>query len=76
VDRISCLAFILYQSSKSQDIKKLAIELLNGDVSLREIKMDIRYKSQMMEAELVLKKNELDRKKVQEFVENFMLIEV
>jgi hypothetical protein len=76
VDKISCLAFILYQSSKSQDIKKLAIDLLNGDVSLHELKMDIRSKSQMMEAELVLKKNELDRNKVQEFVENFMLIEV
>jgi hypothetical protein len=76
VDKISCLAFILYQSSKSQDIKKLAIDLLNGDVSLRELKMDIRYKTQMMEAELILKKNELDRNKVQEFVENYMLIEV
>ncbi|HJV18128.1 MAG TPA: hypothetical protein VJ546_12280, partial [Bacillales bacterium] len=71
MDKISCLAFVLYQSSKSQEIKQLAIDLLNGDVSLRELKMDIRSKSQMMEAELVLKKNELDRNKVQEFVENY-----
>lgn len=76
MDKISCLAFVLYQSSKSQEIKQLAIDLLNGDVSLRELKMDIRSKSQMMEAELVLKKNELDRNKVQEFVENYLLIEV
>jgi hypothetical protein len=76
VDKISCLAFILYQSSKSNELKDMAIQLLNGDVTLRDLKMNITFQSQIIHAEFLLKKNQFDRNKVQEFVEEFMLIEV
>jgi hypothetical protein len=76
VDKISCLAFILYQSSKSDEVKKIAIQLLNGDVTLRELRKNFHLKPQLIKAESILKKNQFERNKVQDFVERFMLIEV
>lgn len=76
MDKISCLAFILYQSSKSQEIKDISIQLLNGDVTLRNLKRNVTFQSQIMHAELLLKRNQFDRSQVQEFVEEYMLIEV
>jgi hypothetical protein len=76
VDKISCLAFILYQSSKSDEVKKIAIQLLNGDVTLRELRKNDHFKPQLIKAESILKKNQFERNNVTEFVERFMLIEV
>jgi hypothetical protein len=76
VDKISCLAFILYQSSESQGVKKRAIQLLNGDVTIRELKMNLDFQSLISHAEFLLKKNEFDRNKVQKFIEQYMLVEI
>jgi hypothetical protein len=75
VDKISCLAFILYQSSKGQVIKEKAIQLLNGDVTLRELKRNCAIQPHLVIAEGLLKKNKIDRNQVQAFIEEFMLIE-
>ncbi|WML44795.1 hypothetical protein [Neobacillus sp. PS3-40] len=75
MDKISCLAFILYQSSKSQEIKEKAIQLLNGDITLRELKRNCTIQPHLVIAEGLLKKNKIDKNQVQEFIEEFMLIE-
>ncbi|MDP4084175.1 MAG: hypothetical protein Q8934_06120 [Bacillota bacterium] len=74
MDKVTCLAYILYQSSKNQIVKDKAIELLNGDVTLNELKKSLQpYFSQ---AEFQMNKNQYDKNSVQEFAEKFMLLEV
>lgn len=76
MDKVTCIAFLLYHSSKSQDIKEKAILLLNGDVSLHDLKRNVSTQSHIVMAESLLKKNNIDKTKVQNFAEEFMLIEV
>lgn len=47
MDRISYISYILYQSH-NEKIKKWAIELLNGEITLKEVKA----KSPVAEAEI------------------------
>jgi hypothetical protein len=76
VDKVTCIAFLLYQSSTSQDIKEKAIQLLNGDVSIRDLKKNSLLQPHLVLAESMFKKNKINRDQVQVFVEEFMLIEV
>jgi hypothetical protein len=76
VDKVTCIAFLLYQSSKSQDIREKAIQLLNGDVSIRDLKRNIKTQTYLLTAETQLRKNRIDKILVQQFVEEFMLVEV
>jgi hypothetical protein len=76
LDKVTCIAFLLYQSSNSQDIKEKAIQLLNGDVSIRDLKKNNSVQSYLVVAESFYKKKKLDPLKIQLFVEEFMLIEV
>lgn len=76
MDKVTCIAFLLYQSSNSQDIKEKAIQLLNGDVSIRDLKKNNSVQSHLVVAESFYKKKKLDPLKIQLFVEEFMLIEV
>jgi len=76
MDKVSCIAFLLYNSSKNQDIKEKAIQLLNGDVSIRDLKRNTLIQSYLVVAESHLKKNKIDKKQVQVFVEEFLAIEV
>lgn len=76
MDKVTCLAFLLYHSSKSQDIREKAIQLLNGDVSLRDLKRIVAVQPHLVVAESLLKKNQLDKNQIQCFAEEFMLIEV
>jgi hypothetical protein len=76
LDKVTCIAFLLYQSSNNQDIKEKAIQLLNGDVSIRDLKKNISVQNHLILAESMYKKNKMNRDKVQLFVEEFMLIEV
>ena len=76
MDKVTCIAFLLYHSSKSQDIREKAIQLLNGDVSLRDLKRNVSMQAHVLGAESVLKKNIIDKTQVQNFAEEFMLIEV
>ncbi len=76
VDKVTCIAFLLYHSSKSQDIKEKAIQLLNGDVSIRDLKRNASIQAQLVLAESMLRKNNVDKHKVQLFAEEFLLLEV
>lgn len=76
VDKVTCIAYLLYKSSKNQDIKERAIQLLNGDVSIRDLKRNVSIHAHLVIAESLLKKNKLDRNQVQLFAEEFMVLEV
>ncbi|WP_040208730.1 hypothetical protein [Neobacillus jeddahensis] len=76
MDKVTCIAYLLYQTSKDQDIKEIAIQLLNGDVSIRDLKRNGTLKTQLIIAESLLKKNKIDKNQVQLFAEKFMVIEV
>lgn len=75
MDKVTCIAFILYQNSNSQDVKESAIQLLNGDVSLRDINKMVSIQPLLVLAESLLKKNKINKNLVQEFAEKFLLIE-
>lgn len=76
MDKVTCIAFLLYQSSKSQDIREKAIQLLNGDVSIRDLKRNVHYQTHLVLAESTLRKNRIDKNQVQKFAEEYLLIEV
>jgi hypothetical protein len=76
VDKVTCIAYLIYKSSKNQGIKEKAIQLLNGDLSLRDLKKDISIQSHVVIAESLLKKNQVNKDQVQSFAEQFMYQEV
>jgi hypothetical protein len=76
VDKITCIAYLLYKSSKNQDIREKAIELLNGDVSIRHLKRNSALQAKLIIVESLLKKNQVDKNLVQQFAEKFMYLEV
>jgi hypothetical protein len=76
VDKVTCIAFLLYQSSKSQDIREKAIQLLNGDVSIRDLKRNTAISAYLLVAESAIRKNSFDKLQVQKFAEEFLLLEV
>lgn len=75
MDKITCISFILYQSTSSTEVRELAIQLLNGDVSLRDLKRNRTILPHLVTAESLFKKNKLDKHDVQEFAEKFLLVE-
>jgi hypothetical protein len=76
MDKVTCIAFLLYHSSKSQDIREKAIQLLNGDVSIRDLKRNNAVQAHLILAESALRKNKIDKHLVQKFAEEFLLLEV
>jgi hypothetical protein len=76
VDKVTCIAFLLYHSSKSQDIREKAIQLLNGDISIRDLKRNTAIHAHLILAESALRKNNIDKLQVQQFAEEFLLLEV
>lgn len=76
MDKVTCIAFLLYQSSKNQDIREKAIQLLNGDVSIRDLKRDPSIQTHLVLAESMFRKKTIDKQHVQEFAEEFLLLEV
>ncbi|MBT2725403.1 hypothetical protein ACSU6B_13520 [Neobacillus sp. C211] len=76
MDKITCIAYLLYKSSKNQDIREKAIQLLNGDVSIRDLKRNISIQANLVIAESFLKKNKIDKDQVQQFAEQFMYQEI
>ncbi|MDQ0202232.1 hypothetical protein [Neobacillus ginsengisoli] len=73
MDKICCLAYLLHQSDDKK-VKNIAIKLLNGHVSLKDIKKIKELKTYITATEAKLKK--VDTHKVAQFVEKFMLMEV
>ena len=73
MDKISRLSYLLYQSDE-EEVKEIAIQLLNGDVLLKDIKKTKSLKAYIIAAEA--KTNKVDTHEVALFVEKFMLMEV
>lgn len=73
IDKISRLSYLLYQSD-DEEVKDLAIQLLNGDVLLKDIKKTKSLKAYIIAAEAKI--NKVDTHEVALFVEKFMLMEV
>ena len=76
VDKVTCIAYLLYTSSKNQDIRDKAIQLLNGDMSIHDLKRDHSVQTLLVMAESLIRKNKLNKKLVQLFVDEFMVVEV
>lgn len=76
MDKLTCIAFIMYQSSENQIVKNLAIQLLNGDTTIKDLKKDAFAFSYITNAEITAKKQKINRLKVQQFAEEFLMIEV
>ena len=76
MDKLTCIAFIMYQSSENQHVRDLAIQLLNGDISIRELKKDSLTCTLVGKAELTAKKHKPNRMELQKFAEEFLMVEV
>lgn len=76
MDKVTCIAFILYQSFENIDLKEIAIHLLNGDVSLRELRKDKSLQPHIVMAERIFKKNKINKQEIQNFAEKYLWIEV
>ncbi|OIK14240.1 hypothetical protein BIV60_12090 [Bacillus sp. MUM 116] len=72
MDKICCLAYLLYQSD-NEEVKNIAIELLNGEISLKDIKKRKELKKYITATEAKI--NKVDTHEVVLFVEKFMLME-
>lgn len=75
MDKITCIAFILYQSADSEEKKDLAIQLLNGDISLRELKKNRSVLMNLTSAENLFKQRNIDLNLVQEFAAKYLMVE-
>ncbi|MBM7655870.1 hypothetical protein [Neobacillus cucumis] len=71
MDKICCLSYLLYQID-NDEVKDIAIQLLNGDLSFRDIKKFKNLKTHITAAEVKVKK--VDTHKVAQFVEKFMIM--
>ncbi|MDU1845051.1 MAG: hypothetical protein E6778_05860 [Niallia nealsonii] len=74
MDQISCISYILHQS-RDENIRKIAIDLLIGDISLKEAeKISPQVKKQLKKAEILYKSHKVDLKAVSTFVQDFMFV--
>ncbi|MEH7416277.1 hypothetical protein V7266_13410 [Neobacillus drentensis] len=76
MDKVTCIAYLLYTSSKNQDIQDKAIQLLNGDMSIHDLKRDQSVQTLILMAESLIRKNKIDKTQIQVFVDKFMVVEV
>lgn len=72
MDRISYISYVLYQSH-NEILKKWALELLNGTITLREVKVKSQVaEAEIQRAELLYKNGKLDYQNVFRFVAEYM----
>jgi hypothetical protein len=75
MDKVTCIAYFLYQTANTLEVKELAIQLLNGDISLRDLQKNVSLFPDLTVAESWHKKSKIDMALVQEFAEKFLLVE-
>ncbi len=71
MDRFSCLAYLLYQVNHPY-IKEKAIEMVCGDITLEEALKDQTLRPYLVQAEKMLKDEELQMEEVYHFVEEHL----
>jgi len=73
MDRISCLAFLLFQVS-NEGIKEVALQLVSGEISIKELKANRDFLPFIEYAETELKKNTVNKNEVCEFVDKYLYV--
>lgn len=73
MDRISYLAYLLFQVNH-EGVKKAALQLLSGDISIKELKSNCELLPYIEEAELTLKNRTLNNTDVFHFVEQYLYV--
>lgn len=74
MDRVSCISYILHQS-QDENMKRIAIELVKGDITLKEAKLiSPLIRGQIIQAESLYKKKKIDHKDVSLFVHDFIFV--
>ncbi|MEQ2468527.1 hypothetical protein ACTQ5K_24835 [Niallia sp. Sow4_A1] len=74
MDQISCISYILHQS-REENIRKIAIDLLIGDLSLKEAEeISPQMKRELKKAKALYKSHRVDLKAVSVFVQDFMFV--
>ena len=68
MDRVSCLAFLLYRM-EHEEIKEAALQLVSGDISIGELKTNQHLLLYIEAAEAKLKKKAFNKNEVYQFVE-------
>lgn len=73
MDRISCLAFLLYQVNV-EEVTKASLQLLSGEASIKELSSNSLLLPYIQEAEKKLKNGDYDKDDVYNFVEDFLFV--
>ncbi|RLQ96297.1 hypothetical protein [Falsibacillus albus] len=71
MDRVSCIAYLLFQSEQTR-IRKLAINLVTGEISLNAAKKIADFYPHIVSAEKQLKRTYVSQEEVCEFVETYL----
>ncbi|RHW42057.1 hypothetical protein D1B31_05290 [Neobacillus notoginsengisoli] len=75
MDKVTSIAFILYHATDDSNVKARAVDLLNGETDLRELKADTDMLHLVETAEAMFKKRSVKKKDLQKFVEENLLVE-
>ncbi|CEG27298.1 hypothetical protein BN1002_02155 [Bacillus sp. B-jedd] len=75
MDKVTCLAFILYHATEDPEVRGKAVDLLNGETDLRALKADGGMLHLVETAEAVFKTQPINKEELQRFVEENLLVE-
>lgn len=76
MDKVTCIAAILYENATRQEVKDIAIQLLNGDISLRDLTKNKAIRPDLKAAQTLYKQKPWNKKQVIAFTEKFLSVEV
>src|SRR4051794_35963856 len=69
MDKVSNLAFLLYNESTNVAVKQAAVKLLTGDLTVTEIKNNNETKAPFNNASKKLRKGYIKKKELNQFIE-------
>ncbi|WP_053366622.1 hypothetical protein [Bacillus sp. FJAT-27245] len=75
MDKVTCIAFILYHATDDPEVKTKAVDLLNGESNLRELRSDPDVQHLLETAEAALKKQSVNKEEIKKFVEQHLFVE-
>ncbi|RDU35755.1 hypothetical protein DRW41_16575 [Neobacillus piezotolerans] len=75
MDKVTSIAFILYHATDDPAVKEKAVDLLNGEKDLRELRSDQGMLHLVETAEASLKKHPINKEEIQRFVEQHLFVE-
>jgi hypothetical protein len=72
MDKVSNLAFLLYNESTNVAVKQAAVKLLTGDLTVKEIKNNNETKAPFNNASKKLRKGYIKKEELNQFIEQHM----